>query len=401
MNGVSIRYGDKVIPRDEIKSVKITQEYDPLSLSLIISTADIEISTRDKGQYNFVREVPFYVFFDDELKIVAYLDTKKSESKTKIKVSAEDFIGRLEDFTFGGDVYSGINAKELIDDIMKDTGIPYTVDVGFNNMSVSGRIPYTNCREALAHVLFATGGVTKPQPEYSVSTGIGKLVIGFNDEGNVESIPENRTLQGVKVEQEEQITGVEVTAHKYARDAVQKTLHSFTSEEIKYPGKTTLMFEPPVYRLYIAQNETTGAGEIVAQSANFADIKFKSPYEFNLYGYEYIPSSIVDGIYAETATRPKIYAIEDKTLVNGRNSQEVLQRCFDYYSKNTKATAKIVEGKHYNGDKAISGIQYDSKLHVGQIVTIPTEDSGFYTGRILKQKYSLNGNIIIKEITIK
>ena len=79
---------------------------------------------------------------------------------------------------------------------------------------------------------------------------------------------------------------------------------------------------------------------------------------------------------------------------------------------------KIVEGKHVQygdyykygehkygtfkyGQKYPNIITYDERVNVGENIKAETEYLGVVSGRLIKQSFNLNGNIIIKEAVLK
>ena len=79
---------------------------------------------------------------------------------------------------------------------------------------------------------------------------------------------------------------------------------------------------------------------------------------------------------------------------------------------------KIVEGKHVQygdyvkygekkygtvkyGEKYPNIVTYDKGVNVGENINAETEYLGVVSGRLIKQSFNLNGNIIIKEAVLK
>ena len=79
---------------------------------------------------------------------------------------------------------------------------------------------------------------------------------------------------------------------------------------------------------------------------------------------------------------------------------------------------KIVEGKHVQdgdyikygekkygtfkyGEKNPNIIIYDNAVNVGENINAETEYLGVVSGRLIKQSFNLNGNIIVKEAVLK
>ena len=62
---------------------------------------------------------------------------------------------------------------------------------------------------------------------------------------------------------------------------------------------------------------------------------------------------------------------------------------------------KIVEGKHIQYGEPSNIITYDEKVNVGENIKAETEYLGVVSGRLIKQSFNLNGNIIVKEAVLK
>ena len=102
-----------------------------------------------------------------------------------------------------------------------------------------------------------------------------------------------------------------------------------------------------------------------------------------------------------------IKKIEGETLVSSQNVTDVLQKCFDYYSKTTKVRMQIEDGKHVikygkgkYGDFKYGQYIYDNPVNVGDIITAETEYLGTLQGRITSARFSLNGGIVLKECEV-
>ena len=78
----------------------------------------------------------------------------------------------------------------------------------------------------------------------------------------------------------------------------------------------------------------------------------------------------------------------------------------------------IVESKHVTGGKTItygnakygidkyggktpSIITYDERVNVGDVINAETEYLGIVSGRLIKQTFNLNSNVIIKEAVLR
>ena len=405
---VKIVNGNNVFLGEQITSINVIKESDVLSVSLIENNCDFELFIEETDELTVDASSPFVIYHNDAVAMVTYLDDYNRKGKNKWTVSTSDAIGRLDLFEFEGDVYFDKPATELLTEIFAKTDVEFVLNADFEGVSVSGRIPYTTCREALSQVLFAVGcfaytpdTLQSESPCVYISTYNNIATFAFLE------IPKNRVLSGTITSAQQKNTGVEIMSHDYVDDADMKRVGGVkmpshkTGEE---PHQTTeyVFFENPIVPegLYV-NGSTSSKVEIVTATANFAELRLTSTSNTNnrngLYAHNYEHSTSLAGKYVENAVG-QIVAIENKTLISDQNIDDALYRCFEYYTKTQELTAKIVEGKHVAKDGTVT---YDEAVAVGDIVTVPTDYQGTYTGRIIKEQYNLNGNIIIKEITVK
>ena len=89
-----------------------------------------------------------------------------------------------------------------------------------------------------------------------------------------------------------------------------------------------------------------------------------------------------------------VIAFSDFTLVSGSNCEEILAMCYAESIKTSRVNLKIIEGKHRDNDGQWI---YDAAVNVGENITAETEYLGNLSGRIISERYSLNGGILIKE----
>ena len=114
----------------------------------------------------------------------------------------------------------------------------------------------------------------------------------------------------------------------------------------------------------------------------------------------------------------KVVAIENATLVSQNNIDNILNKCYNWLIKTNQTNLKIVEGKHVQygeaikwgdknwgdfkwGEKSPNIITYDQSVNVGENIQAETEYLGVVSGRLIKQSFNLNGNIIVKEAVLK
>ena len=383
----------------EMADVRIINEIDPLSVNLISNSADVTLNIpEEKANFAISSELSISCEFQPgRTKVWAgYLKKAERKGKNKWQLSIDGLVEHFDDIEFAGDIYTDKNVLELVTEICGKAGVGVSVyNTEMNNDVISGWIPYTTCREALSQVLFAAGW-------YMRSIHPSSIQFARLSADTPKEIAKSRVLTGGVSQEEDKITGVEVNQHAFStEDYTYKKIWQ-TSEHGEHTE--TVINKEPVFG-YNYSNEA-GVDRTIEEHTNYITITYqiRNPDAVNptafLFTYAKYYNHIVSlkSKHLEGDTTGNTAVIENKTLVTANNSASVLDRCFEHYTKNTEATAKIIIGKHVAEDGTVT---YDDDVVCGDMVTIPTDYQGTYTGRVVKEQYNLNGNIIIKEITVK
>lgn len=409
MSGVMIRYGTGnnavEFKGDELRNVKITQAVNPLSSQIEISTCDFTIDSKKGVEYSFQERQPLSVYFDDKLKATTFIKSAKRKAKNIWDIQSEDYIGLLDTITFSGGVYHGDNATDIITQILVYAGVPSSTKVT-TQKQIWGRIPYTTCREALMQVAFATGWIVDTSESAVIN------VYELSDEIS-QNIPLKRILQGQSFEEETKITAVEVVAHLYEASTDLSGMEQVILYDASKNGagrNIRLVYDKPMYWTYIYN------GEMLESSANHAVFNINAGGTLIGYPYNYTTFKRTKANPSVTDTDiENVIVVQNATLVSLQNVDEVLERCYNHYISNKKIRLKIVEGKHEEEAETTNYAKYGEALYgsfiyggqtvstndqptkVGEMITCDTEYLGSLVGRITKQTFNLNGNIIIKD----
>ena len=396
---------------DELRGVNLIQEIDPISTQISINTADFTLDSHSDMEYSFQAKQPLSVYFNGELKATTFVKKSTRKAKRLWSIQSEDYIGLLDSIPYYGGIYTNKNAVELLTDIFTVAKVPYSIDEVFADAVVTGYIPYTTCRDALMQVAFAIQAV--------VDTSNSEVVKVFALKEDVkQTIPLNRIMQGQNFVDEETITAVSVTSHKYIpilpeNDDDLTVLYN--AQESGIGQNIMVIFSEPMQAF-----KTTGGGEIVKIGTNYAVLNVTEPY-FKLggMGYEHQTINNVKKNPKVLANEfEKVVAIENATLVSQYNIDNVIEKCYNWLIKTNTTNLKIVEGKHIKygdyvkygekkygtfkyGEKHPNVVTYDEPVNIGENIKAETEYLGVVSGRLIKQSFNLNGNIIIKEAVLK
>jgi hypothetical protein len=405
---------------DELRGVKLIQEIDPISTQISINTADFTLDSKSDMEYSFQAKQPLSVYFNGELKATTFVKKSTRKAKRLWNIQSEDYIGLLDSIPYYGGIYTNKNAVELLTDIFTVAKVPYNIDDVFADAVVTGYIPFTTCRDALMQVAFSIQAV--------VDTSNSEVVKVFALQEDVkQTIPLNRIMQGQNFTDDGTITAIDVVSHSYR--PIRQTLEAYNAEESGTGQNIFVNFSEPLHTLkmgymeedageeYFVQDDN--AGEIVSYGTNYAIININENGILLGRKYEHTTQTHRKKNSVTLASEiEKIVAIENATLVSVSNIDNVIEKCYNWLIKTNTTNLKIVEGKHVQygehikygekkygtfkyGEKYPNIVTYDEPVNIGDNINAETEYLGVVSGRIIKQSFNLNGNIIIKEAVLK
>ena len=389
---------------EQLRNTKVIQELEPLSTQISINTADFTLDSKTDMNYSFQTKQPLSVYFNGELKATTFVKSSKRKAKFLWEVQSEDYIGLMDSVPYYGGIYAEANAIDILSDIFNVAKVPYVIDEIFNGMTVSGCIPYTTCRDALMQVAFAIQAV--------VDTSNSDVVKVFALEDDInQRIPLERIKQGQNFTDEDIVTGVEVTMHTYK--AIEEVVEVYDASESGTGTDMFVQFSEPLYSLSITN------GEIVSSGANYAIINAQEGCVLSGKKYEHTTRiRRKNRLDVGATTFEKVVSIENATLVSQKNVDSILNKAFEWLTKTNSTSMKIVEGKHVKygqkiqygevkygevkyGSRHPNVITYDMPVNIGENIEAETEYLGIASGRIIKQTFNLNGNIIVKDVIMK
>lgn len=398
---------------DELRDVKLIQEFDPISLQTYISTADFTLDSKSDIVYNFQVKQPLDIYFDDNFKASMFVKHSTRLAKRLWQVQSEDYISLMDSIPYLGGIYNNTKVVDVLNDIFKVAGeIPYNIDPVFLNKTITGHIPYTTCRDALTQVAFAI--------QAGISTAESNHVNIISLQNAVEQpIPLNRIMQGQSFSEDDTVTKVQITVHSFEPTSLDKEnrVYAYNAETSGIGNNILVIFSEPLHSLYVPDYSD---GEIISYGANHAYINARSS-NFSLFGYKYEHiTSIKEKVNPLKLSyeSDNVISVENATLVSQNNIDNVLNMCYNWLIKTQYTNTSIIEGKHILGNKKIKWgeftwgnikwgqktpkiIEYDKPVKLGDMIKVETEYMGIVEGRVIKQSYNLNGGIIVKEVVVK
>ena len=252
-----------------------------------------------------------------------YLNRPERVGKFFWKLRCMSAIGLLDDQIHAGGLYSGATVASVLAEIMGDQ--TYTVDADVASMAVYGWLPYDTARNNLHQLLFAMGVACKRNtdgdPRFTLLSASSPV-----------SVPDSRVGYGGSITYETPASGVDVIEHIFIKDssAQSEIVYDNTSDGIAADHQLVQFSSAPVYDL-------TADGLTIHESGvNYAIVSGIG--SITATPYRHIQQMISRRV--QTNQRPNVKRVENMTLVNTLNGDNIADRVMAYYS-----TARMVSGR--------------------------------------------------------
>lgn len=416
---VKIICGDgHIIGDDELRDIKIIREIDPSLVNLVINTCDFVY--QPKEDYLLAENQHIDVYYNDILHGRFYIDKVSRTGESTWNVQSYDAIGALDNYRYMGGMFNNpyvhpdqtqhMTMYEIIDEIIKTASkeIDYTISSEISDEEMYGYIPICSCREALAQICFSLGAIA----DTTETTGINIYPLSLTVSQKVE---QNRIARNIQMNEQEKVSEVIITVDdywNYSNPNLEKDIYNKPCRDYKIEFKTPyriLRFENSTSEHkpstgYFSEDPITGKA---LANANYAVINLNENDIFK--GLEYGTRQFSHSKKLSDSGG-KTIELSGRTFVSEDNVEAVLERCAEYYSKRLKLTVKIYE----NSDRVKYGqalygqVRYgqygrdiqEPPIKIGEIIEMSLGYLGEKQGRIISERYNLNGNIILKECEI-
>lgn len=413
----AIDYGfGTIFKGNEVKSVKVIQELDPLSSSISINTADIIISSKTGTKYSFQEKQPITIYYDGKLIAKHFIESVNRQTETQWTIRSEDYIGILASTPFEKHFYENEKVINIVNDIFTRANVPFQMDSKFNDETISGYIEDTNCRDVLLQVAFTIQAVVD-------TSNIDYVNIFSLNDAVKQYIPRERII----IDQRTNEIGVLTAVHfKYPTYVVDESyrgdINQYGSVDTFYYkylygiGTERIEFEKPVARV---EPKDKNDVQIVSFNPMWVIVN-KKTQNSSIKVYPAVKREITKVIQNSDITQytnEKIATIHGSEFLSVDNLDKIVDACYNYYRKHTEITMKIAEGKHLSYGEAVKygaskygevkygerekTVVYDEPVNVGDVIKFDTEYIGTYEGRIEKIAFDLKGGIIVKEVVVR
>lgn len=379
----NIQHGiNEYFSEDEIEAASVLEEVDISALELSVNTLEFRLRTANddfdifnpKGLYNLLQKKQQLCVegdIDGTLINFGYFylnDWNDDEGMTEI--TAQDAIGIMSNTTFKGNIYDGVKALNVIDEIMNDAGFGYSVDSRIGDIKISGWLPICTHREALQQVAFALGAYVDTS-----RGGMVKICFGA-DEDVIYKIGMDRKAVGSSAVLREYVSGVSVTEHSYVLGAVVEELYKGSL----YAGDNEITFSEPSVVTAVS------GGTLKESGVNYCIVNMEADGEVTVKGKKYTDNTSVITVNVDTVAageKENIKTVTDATLINNKNSLYVAQMLLNSYQKRIEQNLSFVLNRETVGSNASIEV-YENYFKNAVITKLETDlVNGFVTKAVV------------------
>ena len=339
-----IRYGQMWhLGRDKIKTASILEELDPTSATLSINTANVELVDA-AGEFDTAKESGLWKSLqkDQPIAFMEYVNgipvdcgtfylSSWSGQKNLIKFNFVDPIGMMDKTQYyGGQVYDGISAGDIIAEIMKSCGVQYEIAEDVAVTRLSGWLAVQSHRAALQQVVFACGAVAD-------CSRSDKVRIYRQNRYASRTIGINRKFSGTRITLNDYVSSVTVSYNQYIKSNTVKQISKSTLAR----GQTKIEFKTPYQELTLA----VSAGKICEAATNYVVVEMPEEGECVISGRPY---DTVENAY--TARVPTLAAGETEkektykgcTMTDAGSAKAVAEAILEYHQLRQEVSMRYI-----------------------------------------------------------
>jgi len=364
----------------DIKRLEVVEEIDPLSLRVPVNICELKLYSasdlfsifNEDGYYSRLSKrqpLSIYGVMDGATIFMGqyYLDEWKNTGQKNTEFYCVDLAGILERAPFRGGMYNGATAGVVINSILEDASIPYDLDEDLYDLTLTGWIPYTSCREALQQIAFVLGAFVDCSRSYALK--IYKSTLAVDQTNPIELKRESQGMNS-STELKPLVTGVELTAREYLEGTESINLFDATLEN----GTHEIPFSQPAHSLTV-----TGA-TLIESGVNYAIVNVTATSSaVSISGLSYSDTARLFSVTTAGLGRyvtPNIIRIEDATLANPSNGASLVQRVYDYYQMRYWQKTKLFGSFYEPGQVLLSEAGVSTQRIQGTIEKMTVNLSG-------------------------
>ena len=271
---------------NEIGSVTIRQDVDPISNELSINYLDWDLRSNSDTEYIFQLKQPVEAYHNNKLIGVFYVDNIPERTGVgDYSVECQDALGVLDNYEWAGKMYTADTAFSSVVNEIVGGAFEVDIETDLASATIKGYIPDGTRREALQQAAFIVGAAVDTSKTHNIR------FFGPQYE-NPTTVPNRNVFENGSVKQDAIVTAVIVTYHTYTQGSGSSGDEVITVNDVKYV-------------------HTTGTVRIDNPNVTASD-------------------------------KQNIKTVQDATLVNADNAQAVAQRVYNYWMRRKTVETSIV-----------------------------------------------------------
>jgi hypothetical protein len=363
-----IDYGELIyFQGPEVQAAEAIEEMNVLSTEVPYGTLKLQLFSNDadfsminpSGYFAALKErqpLAVHELVDQQSVFIGqyYLETWTNPSDNQIEFDCVDLLGVLDGMPYHGGLWlgDGIALHTLIETILEPIFIPYDLDIELFDVVVKGWLPASSYREALQQIAFAVGAYVTCARSSAVKIYKSKIAAQSSPTASI-----SKSEKGIEapLSLTTLVTGIEVTSHNYISSTDSKQLYNGTLTA----GQHEITFSEPIHDLAVS------GASIIESGVNYAMIQVPTTGTVVLSGQTYTDTTKVFSVSnseISSSVKPNVLKIENATLVNASNVQEVTQRVYDYYQQRYVQKMKLFAPSAQVGDVALIDTLYDRQI---------------------------------------
>ncbi len=312
--------------RNNIRNANVYLTASPITDTLEINTATFTFNS-DRVISCFSDDKAFNIYFN-KLNIGRFYVADIEQVADGIyTLSGECLKGILDKEQYMGGIYEQVTFSSLVADILGER--EYYIEAPLRNVKLSGYLPICSKREALRQACFAARACA----DTSFSNGIKFFKPKEQPRGYITA---SKTFEGLKISQVQPVSTINLTEHKYIKPSEPKLKELYSGYLVS--GTYTVTFKDAMYGL-----SCVGA-TIIASGANYATIKLSIPSDVVITGYSYedVKKAVIHNISNSNITNLNNVDVSSATLMSADNSNVILDKLFDFYSKTSTISERFI-----------------------------------------------------------
>lgn len=330
-----------VFEKDSIVKLNLNEDVDPISRSLTIDNADVELipigfnfditSTKGINRYLIPGtkvKISTKIIENDVAKDLYlgtyFIKSSGSTNNQSISFNCETILGTMDKFNFYWfQIQESMRVGDVIRSIFGACNITeYEIESSIDNLYCHGYIPVMSCRDALKQVCFAFNLTVFDNRDEKIR------VKKFKQDIQTENIIEYEYVTAQPTYSRNQnIKSISIKSCDIQLDSAESDVVTDITQSGQY------IFSEPTKDVHIVRTSSQGYATFGTAYVTFATVDVIFPGTFKIVGQVYREKNVQEKVYNYAEDGENI-SIEDCKLVNSALADSIVQNVKSFYENN-------------------------------------------------------------------